>query len=72
MRGVRSVIVTSGTLSPIDAFICTLGINMPVRLQNEHAAGPDQVLTACIREDPYNHVLCGSYSKRWESQVSSI
>lgn len=41
--GVRSVILTSGTLSPLDATISELGIPVGVQLENPHIIQPNQV-----------------------------
>uniref|UniRef100_A0A914XD34 DNA helicase n=2 Tax=Plectus sambesii TaxID=2011161 RepID=A0A914XD34_9BILA len=48
-RGVRSIIVTSGTLSPLTTFVAEMGINFPVTLENEHAASSSQVIAAAVR-----------------------
>ncbi|VDO35541.1 unnamed protein product [Onchocerca flexuosa] len=61
---VRSVIVTSGTLSPLDSFVNSLGINFPVTLENQHAANLDQILGARIRCSQGGIDLCGTFHKR--------
>lgn len=43
-QGVRCVLLTSGTLSPLDSFALELGVPFPVRLENPHVIGPHQVL----------------------------
>ncbi|VDM11006.1 unnamed protein product [Wuchereria bancrofti] len=65
--GVRSVIVTSGTLSPLDSFINNLGISFPVTLENQHAANVDQILCARIRSSQSGIDLCGTFHKRSSS-----
>lgn len=40
----RSVIVTSGTLSPLDTFASELGATFPVSLEANHVINPCQVL----------------------------
>ncbi|VDK82424.1 unnamed protein product, partial [Onchocerca ochengi] len=61
---VRSVIVTSGTLSPLDSFVNSLGISFPVTLENHHAANLDQILGARIRSSQGGIDLCGTFHKR--------
>uniref|UniRef100_A0A8L7T331 Helicase ATP-binding domain-containing protein n=1 Tax=Brugia malayi TaxID=6279 RepID=A0A8L7T331_BRUMA len=65
--GVRSVIVTSGTLSPLDSFINNLGISFPIALENQHAANVDQILCARIRSSQSGIDLCGTFHKRSSS-----
>lgn len=61
----RSVIVTSGTLSPLDSFVNNLGIGFPIMLENQHAANPDQILGARIRFSQGGIDLCGTFHKRY-------
>uniref|UniRef100_A0A1I8F0W0 Helicase ATP-binding domain-containing protein n=1 Tax=Wuchereria bancrofti TaxID=6293 RepID=A0A1I8F0W0_WUCBA len=65
--GVRSVIVTSGILSPLDSFINNLGISFPVMLENQHAANVDQILCARIRSSQSGIDLCGTFHKQSSS-----
>uniref|UniRef100_A0A0R3RHF6 Helicase ATP-binding domain-containing protein n=1 Tax=Elaeophora elaphi TaxID=1147741 RepID=A0A0R3RHF6_9BILA len=62
--GVRSVIVTSGTLSPLNSFVNSLGISFPVTLENQHAANLDQILGARIRFSQGGIDLCGTFHRR--------
>jgi regulator of telomere elongation helicase 1 len=41
--GPRTVILTSGTLSPIDSFAKELGQKFPIRLEGGHVADPSQI-----------------------------
>lgn len=43
-QGVHSIILTSGTLSPLNSFATELGIPFPVRLENPHIISDKQVL----------------------------
>lgn len=43
-QGVRCVLLTSGTLSPLQATIIELGIPINVQLENPHVIKPNQVL----------------------------
>lgn len=64
--GVRSVIITSGTLSPLDSFVNSLGISFPIILENQHAANSDQILGARIRFSQGGIDLCGTFHRRYE------
>uniref|UniRef100_F1KUD6 Regulator of telomere elongation helicase 1 n=1 Tax=Ascaris suum TaxID=6253 RepID=F1KUD6_ASCSU len=63
-RGVRSIIVTSGTLSPLKAFIEVLGVDMRITLENDHVASSDQVIGACVYGDDNGLAICGSFKNR--------
>lgn len=39
---VRSILLTSGTLSPLDSFAGELGLDFPVRLENPHVISSEQ------------------------------
>jgi hypothetical protein len=41
--GARSIILTSGTLSPLAAFQEEIGIPLPVQLENKHIISASQV-----------------------------
>ncbi|GAB6033539.1 Fanconi anemia group J protein, variant 2 [Chamberlinius hualienensis] len=57
----RSIIVTSGTLSPIDSFESELGIKFPIRIEAPHVIGPSQVLACVIGKGPNDYSLNGSF-----------
>uniref|UniRef100_A0A914RSS5 Helicase ATP-binding domain-containing protein n=1 Tax=Parascaris equorum TaxID=6256 RepID=A0A914RSS5_PAREQ len=63
-RGVRSIIVTSGTLSPLKAFIEGLGIDMRITLENDHVAESDQVIGAFVCNDD-NGAESATGPSRW-------
>ncbi|VBB33983.1 unnamed protein product [Acanthocheilonema viteae] len=63
--GVHSAIVTSGTLSPLDSFVNSLGISFPIILENQHAANLDQILGARIRSSQGGIDLCGTFHRRF-------
>lgn len=46
--GVYSIILTSGTLSPINSFSCELRIPFPITLQNPHVIQPSQISVQII------------------------
>lgn len=41
--GIRSILLTSGTLSPLESFAYELSLPFPVRLENPHVIDPKQV-----------------------------
>lgn len=62
--GVHNLIITSGTLSPLESFECEMGISFPVKLQNSHVITKNQLSIQVIYKDPSGHELTGSYEKR--------
>ena len=40
---VRSIVLTSGTLSPMDSFASELGVPFEIQLEAAHVVGKDQV-----------------------------
>ncbi|CAI2384495.1 unnamed protein product [Moneuplotes crassus] len=46
----RSIILTSGTLSPLDSLESELGLEFPVRLENKHVIYPDQIFLSTLSQ----------------------
>uniref|UniRef100_A0A0N5CD99 Helicase ATP-binding domain-containing protein n=1 Tax=Strongyloides papillosus TaxID=174720 RepID=A0A0N5CD99_STREA len=63
-RGVHSIIVTSGTLSPLNQYINSIGIDFPVTLENEHAANYSQVISGAIKHSSNGEPLIGTFRNR--------
>ncbi|XP_020278263.1 regulator of telomere elongation helicase 1 homolog isoform X2 [Pseudomyrmex gracilis] len=63
-QGVRSVILTSGTLSPLKPFISELGIPIAIQLENPHIVTKEQVCVGILSQGPDNHSLNSSYNTR--------
>jgi len=63
-QGIRSVILTSGTLSPLKPFISELGIPITVQLENPHIVTKEQVCVGVLSQGPDNHPLNSSYNTR--------
>ncbi|XP_019699354.1 regulator of telomere elongation helicase 1 homolog isoform X2 [Harpegnathos saltator] len=63
-QGVRSVVLTSGTLSPLKPFISELGIPIAVQLENPHIVTKEQVCVGVLSQGPDNHPLNSSYNTR--------
>lgn len=61
---VRSIIFTSGTISPMQPFITSLGISVDVVLQNSHIIDQSQVLVEIISHGPDSEELLSNYDNR--------
>lgn len=48
----RSLLLTSGTLAPLDAFASELGLPFPVRLENPHVVTAPQVWAGVVKSGP--------------------
>lgn len=64
-QGVRSVILTSGTLSPLAPFISELGIPIDVQLENPHIVTGRQVCVGVLGQGPDGHQLNSSFNTRY-------
>ncbi|GAB1600968.1 hypothetical protein Ahia01_000375000, partial [Argonauta hians] len=69
--GLKCMILTSGTLSPIDDFASELQIPFPVVLQNPHIIQPHQVCVEALPVGPDNFVLNSSYDTRFDVRYLS-
>ncbi len=45
----RSIILTSGTLSPLDVFAQEIGVNFMYKLVNSHVINKDQILVNILK-----------------------
>ena len=50
--GVRSIILTSGTLSPLQATAEEIGLKFPVQLENKHIVSSSQVWCGVLGTGP--------------------
>ncbi|KAJ8637753.1 hypothetical protein MRB53_012020 [Persea americana] len=62
--GVRSIILTSGTLSPLDSFALELKLEFPVRLENPHVISSNQVWVGVVPTGPSGCSFNSSYRNR--------
>ncbi|GLT52921.1 hypothetical protein SLA2020_262300 [Shorea laevis] len=62
--GVGSVILTSGTLSPMDSFAQELKLEFPVRLENPHVIKPSQIWAGVVPTGPSGYSFNSSYRSR--------
>ncbi len=60
----RCVILTSGTLAPLDSFAQELGLSFPVQLENPHVVGRQQVWAGVVPQGPQNKKLNSSFANR--------
>jgi len=61
---VRNVILTSGTLSPLDSFIAELGIPFPHILSGPHVISASQVYASIVSKAPNGETLNSSFTNR--------
>ncbi|XP_042610078.1 regulator of telomere elongation helicase 1-like isoform X2 [Cyprinus carpio] len=64
-QGVRSIILTSGTLSPLSSFTCEMKIPFPVSLENLHVIQPDQISVSIIEKGPDGVKLSTAFDRRF-------
>ncbi|CAH1801196.1 unnamed protein product [Owenia fusiformis] len=58
----RSVVLTSGTLSPMDSFQSELGMPFPIKLEAPHVINSDQVWVGSIAQGPKGVNLRATYA----------
>lgn len=63
-QGVRSIVLTSGTLSPMNSFAHELKVPFSVRLENPHVIRPGQVWGGVVPVGPSGKKLNSSYRFR--------
>lgn len=61
---VRSILLTSGTLSPLGSFAAELGLPFEVRLENPHVIDQSQIWAGVVTIGPQGYHLNSSYSSR--------
>lgn len=63
-QGVRSIILTSGTLSPLGSFAAELGVPFPVQLENPHVIKEEQIYVSVLSNGYDGELLNCSYENR--------
>lgn len=63
-KQVRSIILTSGTLAPLNPLISELDIKVDHQLENPHIIKNNQLFAKIIYAGPDNQSLCGNYVNR--------
>ena len=61
---VRSIIITSGTLSPLPSCAMELGLKFPVQLENDHVIQPDQIYVRVIGKGVSGKELSSKFGRR--------
>ena len=61
---VRSILVTSGTLSPLPSYSLELGLPFPHTLENSHIIGNDQISVRVLGKGVSGKVLSSTYNRR--------
>lgn len=62
--GVKNILLTSGTLSPLDSFAAELSLEFPIRLENPHVIDDWQVKCAVVKSGPDGTILDASFKNR--------
>lgn len=62
--GIRCVLLTSGTLSPLDSLAAELRLPFPVRLENPHVIDPKRVWVGVITSGPGNVSFNSTFGQR--------
>ncbi|TKS77856.1 Regulator of telomere elongation helicase 1 [Collichthys lucidus] len=64
-QGVRCIILTSGTLSPLSSFTSEMRIEFPVTLENGHVIERDQIFVSIIDRGPDGVHLSSAFDRRF-------
>ncbi|XP_045385335.1 regulator of telomere elongation helicase 1 isoform X2 [Lemur catta] len=72
-QGVRTLILTSGTLAPVSSFALEMQIPFPVCLENPHVIDQHQIWVGIIARGPDGAQLSSAFDKRFsEEYLSSL
>ncbi|KAK3091886.1 hypothetical protein FSP39_023453 [Pinctada imbricata] len=63
--GVKCIILTSGTLSPLKSFTAEMQIEFPITLENPHVIEKHQIFVGSMGKGPDNTVLNSNYETRY-------
>jgi regulator of telomere elongation helicase 1 len=69
--GTRSIILASGTLSPLEEFAQELGLSFPNRIENSHVIKPEQLLMGVVPKGPNSITLTSTFNRRDSNQYTS-
>ena len=61
---VHAMILTSGTLSPLQSFSSELQIKFPIRLENKHLIKSNQIYVGVLEKGPCSRTLSSEYTVR--------
>lgn len=65
--GLRSLILTSGTLAPLKPLISELELKVDIKLENPHIITSEQVCVKIVPAGPDKEPLNCSYSNRYDN-----
>ena len=65
---IRSILVTSGTLSPLESYAMELGLEFPHRLENPHIIPNDSIHVRVVGKGVSGKVLSSSYERRQDPE----
>ena len=69
----RWIILTSGTLSPLDEFSNELGTNFPLKLENPHVIDKNQVKFSVLKRGVKGKTFNFSYTNReWDVMINDL
>ncbi|XP_077442321.1 regulator of telomere elongation helicase 1 isoform X2 [Vanacampus margaritifer] len=72
-QGVRSIILTSGTLAPLSSFTSEMRIPFQVSLENSHVIERDQIFVSVIEQGPDRVPLSSAFDRRFDPEnLSSL
>jgi Rad3-related DNA helicase len=63
-NGTRTIIVASGTLSPLGEFAQELGLSFPHRVENSHVIKAEQLMMAVVSKGPNAVTLTSTFQRR--------
>ncbi|XP_045650585.1 regulator of telomere elongation helicase 1 isoform X6 [Ursus americanus] len=70
-QGVRTIILTSGTLAPVSSFALEMQIPFPVCLENPHVIGKQQIWVGIVPKGPDGAQLSSAFDKRFSDACLS-
>ncbi|XP_032074452.1 regulator of telomere elongation helicase 1 [Thamnophis elegans] len=70
-QGVRTIILTSGTLSPLSSFAKEMQIPFPVHLENPHVIEKHQICVGVIPKGPDGGLLSSTFEHRFTEECQS-
>ncbi|XP_053783026.1 regulator of telomere elongation helicase 1 isoform X1 [Desmodus rotundus] len=70
-QGVRTLILTSGTLAPVSSFALEMQIPFPVCLENPHVVDKHQIWVGIVPKGPDGAQLSSAFDKRFSEECLS-
>ncbi|XP_066240520.1 regulator of telomere elongation helicase 1 isoform X1 [Saccopteryx leptura] len=70
-QGVRTLILTSGTLAPVSSFTLEMQIPFPVCLENPHVIDKHQIWVGIVPKGPDGAQLSSAFDKRFSEECLS-